>query len=368
MQTTQIYSLVNNINKQTMGKNALTVVDTNSFIAMGQTILESTKLTEAFANTLVLRITRSIISFRRYQSPYRPIVFDDTRWGAIVQKIKVEMPEATEDESYELVEGQSIDMYKVHLPKFHQKFFVTRTPYKFYVTLQLWQLEEAFTSESAFNSLISAIYGEVQNKLELSFENLGRLAVNNFMANIIGTTQEVKLLTRYNNDTGKSLTPATAMFDADFLRYSIATMNLTSRALEMMSTLYNAEGFTRHTPKSFQKFSTIATYQERLATVVQYEAFNEQYLRTDSSMVLPYWQSPFDPFAFDVTDKEGTEVKGENVIAFIHDRDALGTYRKETRVLTTPINAAAQYTNTYWHERQMWFNDLSENAVVFTLS
>ena len=32
------------------------------------------------------------------------------------------------------------------------------------------------------------------------------------------------------------------------------------------------------------------------------------------------------------------------------------------------INAAGGYTNTFWHEKQLWFNDLSENFVMFTLN
>lgn len=46
------------------------------------------------------------------------------------------MPEATEDESYNLVDGESVDMYKVANPKVKQTFFTSRTPYQFYVTVK----------------------------------------------------------------------------------------------------------------------------------------------------------------------------------------------------------------------------------------
>lgn len=368
MDTAQIYNIVNEINAQALGKALNTVINADTFIAYGQKVLSSTELTENFCNELVLRITRTIISYRKYNSKYRPIVFDDLRWGAIVQKIKAEMPTASADMSYDLKDGESVDMYVVAKPKLHQKFFVSRTPYNFFVTIQGWQLERAFVNERSFAAMLAAIYGEVQNKLEMTFEGLGRTTLNASIANCLGTSQEIKLLTMYKTETKKTLTAEQAMFDSDFLRYAVAKMNVYAVKLEVMSNLYNAEEFTRHTPKSDQRFATIVDYKEQLATVVQWAAFQERYVTMESGMELPFWQSPDSPFEINVTDENGTEINGKNIIAVIHDRDALGTYRKERKVLTTPVNAAGDYVNTFWHEEQMWFIDRSENELVFTLN
>ena len=370
METQQIYNIVNQINTQALGGTLATVIDTASFVSVGQQILESTNLVENFTNELVLRIARSIISFRSYQTKYRPIIFDDLRWGAIVQKIKAEMPVASADDAYDLKDGDSVDMYVVAKPKLHQKFFVNRTPYQFHVTIQEWQLRRAFVSESAFGALISAIFGECQNKLELTFEGLGRSTLNFGIANCLNSPQEIKLLTMYKSAVpdASTLTAESAMFDSGFLRFAVAKMNVYATRLEVMSTLYNAEDFTRHTPKRDQRFATIVDYKEQLATVVQWAAFNERYVDMETGMELPFWQSVEDPFAINVTDADGKEVNGKNIIAVIHDRDALGTYRKEKRVATTPLNAAGLYVNTFWHEEQMWFQDRSENMLVFTLN
>lgn len=367
LQTQQIYNIINQINQQALGGALDTVIDTNTFVTTGMKILDSSTLTENFTNELVLRINRSIISFRSYESKYRPIIFDDMRWGAIVQKIKAEMPVASNDMAYDLKDGDSIDMYVVAKPKLHQKFFVTRTPYNFFITIQEWQLERAFVSEQAFASLISAIFGECQNKLELTFEGLGRSTLNFGIANCYNTPQEVKLLTMYQEATGNTLTAEQAMFDSAFLRFAVAKMNVYATRMEMMSTIYNAEDFTRHTPKTYQRFATIVDYRQQLATVVQWEAFNSRYVEMESGMELPFWQSVEDPFAINVTDADGKTVSASNIIAVIHDRDALGTYRKEKRVATTPLNAAGLYVNTFWHEEQMWFVDRSENMLIFTL-
>lgn len=367
MAVTQIYTIVNEVNSQVMGEKALTVVDTNSFISLGNEVLSSQNNTEKFLNTLVQRIARTIVSFRAYNSILRPLVFDDIRWGAIVQKLKVEMPEAVSDAAYDLEEGKSVDMYIVKKPKVHQKFFVNTTPYSFFVTIQRWQLQRAFTSESAFGAFISAIFGEIQNKLELSFESLGYLTIDNFIANLEGA-QVINLVTMYNAATGSTVTATSALYDNAFLRFAISTMNKVAFRMRTMSKAYNKEGFERHTPLSDQRFLTMVDFEEAMKTVVQYQAFHEQYVTKTASIVLPHWQNAQSPFDILVTDENGDEAEIKNVVGMIHDRDALGTYRKEQEVLTTPMNARGRYTNTFWHEEQMWFNDLSENGVVFTLN
>lgn len=369
LKTEQIYSIVNKLSKQMLGREAIDVVDTNSLVTLGNKILSSSSLTENFTNTLVLRIARTIVSFRRYESKLKPLVFDTLRWGAIVQKIKVEMPEAEEDKAYDLVDGESVDMYVVKKPTVKQKFFVNRTPYSFRVTIQRWQLMRAFTGEEEFGAFISAIYGEIRNKLELTFEELGYAAMNNFIVNLDGTTQIIDLVSLYNTMRGKSLTTGiSALGDSDFLRFAVSRMNIYAQRLTEMSTLYNSEGYTRHTPIKFQRFIMNAEYSEAMKTVVEWEAFHSEYVTKAANIEITRWQSPESPLEIMGTNQLGANVTMDNVIAFIHDRDALGTYRKEDEVLTTPVNARGRYTNTFWHEEQMWFNDLSENAVVFTLN
>ena len=371
MQTNQIYSIVNLVAKQTLGSQAITATDTSTLVALGDSILSSAANTENFMNTLVQRIGRTIVSYRKYDSQLKGLIFDDMQWGAIVQKVKVAMPEVTQDVSYDLVDGQSVDMYVVRKPKVKQKFFVIRTPYSCFISMQQWQLKEAFTSATAMGSFISAVFGEVKNALELSIENLGRLTMANFMA-LTGSSQRINLVSNYNAATGKNITAATAMFDEPFLRYAIGQMNRYKKKLRAMSTLYNKEGETRHTPDAMQKFAILDEFQTALETQVEYAAFHDSYVKMDATMEVPYWQSVESPMDINLTVDNGSggtdDVELKNIVGFLFDRDALGTYRHEEEVLTTPVNARGRYVNTFWHENQMWFNDLSENGIVFTLN
>lgn len=369
MNTNQIYTLVNGIVQASIGQGLPAAVDAQGLISLGDTVLSSQTNTEAFLNTLVQRIGRTILSYRRYTNKLSDLVVDDFTMGAILQKIKVSMPAAESDPAYALTDGQSVDHYIVAKPVVHQKLFVTRTPYAFHVTVQRETLREAFLSETALGSFISVIFGEVQNKIELALEDLGRTAIANYMAELQGSSREIQLVTNYNAATGSTLTRASAMFDNAFLRYAVAQMQLYSKRFTDMSTLYNDGTETRHTPKEDQRLIILSDFATMLETVVDYAAFHDEYVKVKGFSELNFWQdsqNPYDVMIKRASDGEDTELNG--VIGILHDRDALGMYKKDTDVLTTPVNAAGMYYNTYWHEKQLWFNDLSENAVIFTLN
>ncbi len=369
METNDIYELVNSINAQTMGAQAITAVDTASFIATGEAILASNDYTETFLNTLVQRINRTIISFRAYTSKLRDISLSDADWGAIVQKIKVVMPEMVQEVSYDLEDGESVDHYIVRKPQAKQKFFVIRTPYSDYITIQRKWLREAFLAESAMEEFIATVFGEIQNSIELSNENLNRLCLNNYIANVdpLDTVQAVHLLSRYNTLHGTSLTAEQALHDGAFLRDAIADIKLQSMYLTDMRVDYNKENFQRHTPLRDQRYILRSDFRIYMETQAQWAAFHQEYLEKSTDMTVNYWQSPTDIGTIKIKDDSGDTVTVEKVLGIIHDRDALGTFRKQEDVLTTPVNARGEYYNTFWHFNDARLNDFSENAVVFYL-
>ena len=367
----EIYEIVNSINAQTMGDTAIAVTDTASLVAMGDAVLSSSENTECWLNTLVQRIGRTIMSYRAYTNPLSLLAVDDMRYGAIMQKIKIEMPNAVEDISVNLSDGDSVDMYVVSKPRAKQKLFVKRTPFVLKVTEQTKWLREAFESETDMGAFIVAMYGEIRNKIELSQENLARLTMGNFIANM-DNAQIIPLRSNYNTLTGQSLTADTCLLDNGFLRYAIGQMQLYSMKMTTMNTLYNKEGEQRHTPYELQNFITLADFETAMRTQVEYSAFHETAVSKGANIVVPYWQSADDPSGLSLQiggDEEAPITKEmSNIIGIISDRDAFGTYRVEETVATTPLNALGLYFNTFYHINNLYFNDMSEQAVVFTLN
>ena len=368
MDTQQLFGIVNDVAKQTMGNEDIDVVDTASLVALGDSVLSSTTNTEAFLNTLVQRIGKTIISYRPYSSKLTLLDVGDMEFGQIMQKTKTQMPIAIQDDTYNLVDGESLDMYVVSKPEVHQKLFVKRTPLAFMKTFQTKPLKEAFLSAEAMGNFVASIFGEIRNAIELSQENLGRLTMANYMANA-SAQQIYDLVTMYNAIYPDPVTAGEAALQSEsFLRYALQVMKNVAYGMETMSELYNDGTEQRHTPRELQRIASIIQFRSALETNVDYAAFNESYVKLTSDIIVPYWQAAKSPLDIEVTDEEGNAKTIENVVAFIHDRDALGTYRKEEEVLTTPVNARGRYYNTYYHIDNLYFNDYSENGVVFTLN
>lgn len=370
MNTTQIYALINEVNAQAYGANALAVADVQGLISLGNTVLSSAANTESFLNTLVQRIGRTIISFRAYRNKFSDMVRNDFEWGAILQKIRVKLPETVADPAYNLTDGQSVDPWTIYKPDVTQKFFVTRTPYMLPVTIAREQLKEAFTSESMMGAFIAAVFGQVRNALEVTLESLGRLAIANMIAET--GAREVRLVTDYIADTGETVTAATALYDPDFLRYAVSRIKSVSDYFEDMGTLYNDGSIETFTPKAEQKLKVLSVFERQLETVVQYSAFNEEMVALNAFQTVNFWQGQNTNANRDgiiiKRASDGTETTVNNIMAVLYDVEALGLYRKDEDVLTTPVNAKGMYYNTFYHLKQLWFNDLSENFVYFTLN
>lgn len=377
IEVNQIYDLCNQIFQQMTGRTDIAAVDSASLVAMGNEVSNLGK-NDLWLNTFARRIGLTIDSYRVYRNRFSDLYRTQVEWGALVQKLTVEMPDAVADDMYKVgqMNGQALDHYIINNPKAKQKIFDKETPYSFFITIQEKMLTEAFLNAGAMSSFVNQVFGKVQNKIEVVLEDLARVALVNMMCNL-STKQEIKLVTLYNSKTGSTLNPQTALFDPAFMRFAIGMMNNIASKLETMSVLFNTDGYDRFTPKSEQRFYVLADFITQLETVVQYAAFNPQYVNKSVDIAVPYWQGV----------KEGEDVNDmavlskvigkvdnkvdktiENVVGVLFDREAVGTFRQEEKVLTTPVNARGAYYNTFWHEKQMWFNDMSENAVIFTLN
>lgn len=384
----QIYSIVNEVAKQAMGTDAISVIDNAGLVSLGNTILGSDATKNNFINALTDRIGRTIVSFRAYHSHFPDFERDIIEWGNILQKLKTAMPDAEEDQSYNLVDGDSVDQYKINKAKVNQLLFTTETPWQTHITIHLEEMDKAFIDSSAMGTFISCMFGEVQNRIELAMENLSIDCVNNYVAEIIKEKENrpsriINLITEYKDKTGVDHTaePLNALDDENFLKYFVRRVNNLSSVFEYMTTniyndtaIYTGAGtsgaYSRHTPKSEQRMMLFIDLVNALKTNINSKAFNMEQVAIDIPFnTVPFWQSLQSPSKIIVKPASGgTAVTQDLVMGILYDREAMGTFKKKYKSLTSPVNAAGQYYNVFYHMITMYYNDLTENAVVFLLA
>lgn len=386
----QIFGIVNEVAAQAMGNKTMAVVDNSGLVALGNTVLGSNDTKNNFINALTDRIGRTIVSFRAYHSHFPDFERDSIEWGNILQKLKIGMPNAEEDQSYNLTDGTSVDMYKINKAKVNQLLFSTETPWQTHITVHLDELEKAFVDSSAMGAFISGMFGEVQNRIELAMENLSIDCVNNYMAEMIKRkvqrpSRVINLVTEYNQSMGltteNALKPQDALNTPAFLEYVVRRINTISSTMEYMTSgMFNDTAFaggdtqndiySRHTPKSEQRMMLYIDLVNSLKTNVNSKAFNMKEVAIDLPFkTVPFWQSIKTPDGINVKPASGgTAIVQSSVMGILFDREAMGTFKKKYSSLTSPINAAGKYYNVFYHMIEMYYNDLTENAVVFLLA
>lgn len=387
----QIYTIVNDVAKQAMGSKAIAVVDNSGLIALGNTVLGTDATKNNFINALTDRIGRTIVSFRAYHSHFPDFERDSIEWGNILQKLKIGMPDAEVDQSYNLEDGSSVDQYKINKAKVNQLLFTSETPWQTHITVHLDELEKAFSSSEAMGVFISSMFGEVQNRIELAMENLSMDCVNNYIAELINRktttpSRVINLVTEYKEKTGVDHTaePIKALDDEEFLKYVVRRINSISTTMEYMTNgMFNQSVFpvgatesvnSRHTPKSEQRMMLFIDLVNSLKTNINSKAFNMEQVAIDIPFTtVPFWQSLKNPSEINVKVASGgvstkPDVSDSSVMGILYDREAMGTFKKKYSSLTSPINAAGKYYNVFYHMITMYYNDLTENAVVFLLA
>lgn len=388
----QIFTIVNEVASQAMG-STIAVIDNAGLIALGDTVLGTDATKNNFINALTDRIGRTIVSFREYHSHFPDFERDSIEWGNILQKLKIGMPSAEKDDSYDLVNGTSVDQYKINKPNVNQLLFTSETPWQTHITVHLDALEKAFLSTDAMGIFISSMFGEVQNRIELAMENLSMDCVNNYIAEVVNRKTQrpkrvVNLITEYKDKTGvdHSTEPLKALDDEDFLKYVVRRINSLSTIFEYMNKATftdigifpdsiapseSRENYTRHTPKSEQRMMLFIDMVNALKTNINSKAFNMEQVAIDIPFkTVPFWQSMDTPSGINVklASSSNAEITQELVMGILYDREAMGTFKKKYTSLTSPINAAGKYYNVFYHMITMYYNDLTENAVIFLLA
>lgn len=386
----QIYTIVNEVAQQAMGSKTMAVVNNAGLVALGNTVLGSNETKNNFINALTDRIGRTIVSFRAYHSHFPDFERDAIEWGNILQKLKVAMPDAESDDSFNLQDGKSVDQYKINKPKVNQLLFTNESPWQTHITVHLDELEKAFVDSNAMGAFISGMFGEVQNRIELAMENLSIDCVNNFMAELIKRKTQrpsrvINLVTEYNTAMGltsdKALKPENALNTPSFLEYVVRRINTISSTMEYMTSgMFNDTAYaggdtqngiySRHTPKSEQRMMLYIDLVNSLKTNVNSKAFNMKEVAIDIPFqTVPFWQSLKTPDGINIQPASGgTAISQAAVMGILFDREAMGTFKNKYTSLTSPINAAGKYYNVFYHMITMYYNDLTENAVVFLLA
>ena len=373
----QIYSILNDVAKQTLGTGAIAVVDTQSFISLGDKVLKSDTDTENFLSKLTDRIAKTVYSVRNYTGINKNLMREPFDYGVIVQKIHVEMPEAKENNAWKIGEqGYTPTYAPVIKPTVSQKLFNKLSTWEIDVTIPDFMLKTAFLNESSMATFIDAIFTAMNNAMVMCADNNANLIRANFIGNKIHSaqpTQAINLLAQYNTLTNANLTVASCLRDVDFLKWATMQISLWTKRMRVMSKLFNEDANSKFTSGEYLVLDVLQDFANSTATFLQSDTYHKELVALPMYNEVPYWQGSGTSFAFADTSKisvkiDGTtEVTQGGIIAVAYDYNAIGTTINEPRS-TTERNNKDEYTNYYNKATIGCFNDLGENGIVFYIA
>ncbi|MBQ7802986.1 hypothetical protein IJ380_03995 [Candidatus Saccharibacteria bacterium] len=380
MQVTQIYQVVNDAQKEVLGESAIATEDLSQIVDVGTAISSLDDGFEHFYNALVNRIGAMIFVDRAYRGKFKKIFKKSWEFGSILGKVQAELMDATENESWQIVQGASYDPYVVNLPVISSKFYNKMVTLEIDITSPVDQIKQSFKSADEMIRFVSMLEVMVLNSLELKMEILASRVVNNFIANLAdaGGAKVVNLVSEYNVlHPNATITATTALTTPEFLRYATSRMMEVKSFLAEYSTLYNIGGKARFTPADMLHLEIYSVFASRCKTYLQSDTFHKDLVELPNYEEVAKWQgtgttgTDADRMKIDataITDDGSTKaVSVNNVVAVMFDHDALGILQPKKKVRTA-YNPKADYYNSFNTFDSRYFNDFNENGVVFTLN
>lgn len=386
MKVEQIYSLMNTVTGEILGKGDIVKEDLSNVVDVGTEIFNQSSV-DNYVKSLVNHIGKVIFVNRPYAGNAPSVLMDGWEFGSVLEKIQADIPEAVENESWDLTDKKEYKQDIFYKPSVSAKFFNKRVTFEVAMSFTDRQVKESFSSAEQLNGFLSMLYNSVEKSMSIKIDSLIMRTINNMIAETIKSdyagsltdlTQKsgvkaVNLLYLYNHKYTKTLTAEQAITDADFIRFASYTISLYKDRLSKISTLFNVGRKERFTAGEYLHTILLSDFVSACGVFLQSNTFNKEMVALPNAERVPYWQGSGTDYSFaktsdiNVTCASGEDIAVSGVIGVMFDRDSLGVSNLNRRV-TTNYNAKAEFYNNYYKFDAGYFNDLNENFVVFFMA
>lgn len=387
MEVQQIYTLINSVSDEVLGKTGIVQEDLTGIVDMGTAVFNQNAI-DNYVKSLVNHIGKVVFVNRPYSGKVPSVLMSAWEFGSVLEKISADLPEAQENDSWDLTDGATYSQDTFHKPTVTAKFFNSRVTFEIPVSITERQVKESFSSPEQLNGFISMIYSAVDKSMTIKTDALIMRTISNMIAETLAadaasftkggtlsysnasTVRCVNLLKLYNDRFSKALIPDNAVTDPDFIRFASYTMGLYADRLGSISTLFNIGGKERFTPSDMLHTVLLSEFANAAQTYLYSDTFHKEQVLLPKAQTVTAWQAVGTNYSYGnvstvkVKCATGEEINARGILGVMFDRDALGVCNLDKRV-TTNYNAKAEFFNNYYKFDCGYFNDTNENFVVF---
>lgn len=418
---------INELVSRAAGIADASIVDDKSLIDFGRKLADTNADTfkNNFANEIANKVRLSINVARKYDAKLESLIRGAMPANGVLEIIQNTFFDTRVADFVNLVDGQSVDMYKVNKGKQTADYFVDEVAFKLFVTIQDVELEGAFMSGDAMQAFLTGKITYLINSYNLAREQ-GRRAliaseIKDLSAATAATTadglaQRYKLCELYNTVYGYQaadagyVTKDNALYDANFVKFAVMMINKVHKKLSIPSQNFNDGTIKTFTPDANKKLICLGALSD---SIVAYKTtFSPDATVLPDHETIEFWQQGANPYvAYFLEDGKNlvvvntdadrgtvqgtyyyviatgkTYLRGANnytqvtnfddstaqkatapTIAVLFDDIAMGEYVTHEATRSTPFNVAGEYYNVYMNYQGKLIRLKSANQVIFTL-
>lgn len=388
MKVEQIYSLMNNVTSEVIGKTDIVKEDLSNVVDLGKEIFDNASV-DNYVKSLVNHIGKVIFVNRPYSGNIPSMLMDSWEFGSVLEKISADIPNATENDSWNLTDGETYSQDVFYKPSVSAKFFNSKVTFEVPMSFTELQVKESFSSVNQLNGFVSMIYNAVDKSMAIKIDSLVMRTINSMIANTVNSEitgeetlathsgiKAVNLLKDYNAKFGTELTVDKALTTPEFIRYASYIIGNYKDRLSKISTLFNVGGKERFTPPDMLNIVMLSDFKNSASVYLESDTYHNDLVALPTCESVPYWQASGKTYSFADTSKIEVAIPNGNttkdvsvtgILAIMYDRDSMGVCNSDRRV-TTNYNAKAEFYNNYYKFDASYFNDLNENFVVFYIA
>lgn len=383
MEIKQIYDLMNTVTSEVLGETNLVKEDLSNIVDIGTSVFDSSSV-DKYVKSLVDHVGKVVFVNRAYRGTVPSVLMDSWEFGCVLEKITAEMPDAQENETWELEDGQSYDPNIFYKPTVSAKFFNKRVTFEVPISFTERQVKGSFSNVGQLNGFISMIFNAVEKSMTVKTGSLIKRTINNMIGetmydfNSSGTytgtgIRAVNLLKMYNDSLAAGATPlttTTCRYNADYRRFCAMTIMLWKERMSEISSLFNIGGKDRFTTEDVLHCVLLADFVAETDVYLQSSTYHNELTKLPNHETVPYWQASGTSYAYSDVSKvyvktaSGHDVEISGVVGVMFDRDALGVTHMDKRV-TSNFNPKAEFYSNWFKWDAGYFNDTNENFVVF---
>lgn len=379
MKVTQLKDIVNGVTSEVLGKENVVAEDLSNLVDVGNEIIDSENV-DNYVKKLIDRIGKVVFVNRLYAGGVPSVLMDSWEFGSIVEKISADMPDADENDSWNLQDGQTYSQDTFYQPKVSAKFFNSKVTFDVKLSFTTEQVKESFTNVNDLNAFLSMLETGVENSMTVKLDGLIMRTINSMTAQTLNggqAMQKVNLLAQYNTAHGTTLTADKALTDKEFLKYASLVIKQYQARITTMSTLFNQGGKARFTNTDDVHTVLLSDFADTAEVYLMSDTLHNDTVALPAHETVPYWQGSGTGYDFndistidvkiDTGTQTPTEIKQGGILGVMFDTNALGVSNLNQRT-TTAYNARAEFYTNFYKMDAGYFNDLNENFVVFYIA